>query len=89
MTEESIIEILQLTMYTIGMMSAPAIIVIVVVGIVSNVIQTVTQVRDQALAFVPKVIGVGIVLVIAVPWYLQLMESYTMTIFAMIANGGE
>lgn len=76
-------------MYTIGMMSAPAIIVIVVVGIVSNVIQTVTQVRDQALAFVPKVIGVGIVLVIAVPWYLQLMESYTMTIFAMIANGGE
>ena len=76
-------------MYTIGMMSAPAIIVIVVVGIVSNGIQTVTLVRDQALAFVPKVIGVGIVLVIAVPWYLQVMESYTMTIYAMIANGGE
>ena len=88
MTEETLREILQLTLHTTALMTAPVIISIVVVGIISNLIQTVVQIKDQALTFVPKVIVVAIVLVLSIPWYLQTMESYTMTIFNMISNSG-
>ena len=88
MSEETLREILQLTLHTIALLTAPVIISIVVVGIVSNLIQTVVQIKDQALTFVPKVIVVAVVLVLCIPWYLQTMENYTMTIFNMISNSG-
>lgn len=88
MTEEFIIEIVQLTVTTVALLVAPTIAVIIVVGVVSNVLQTVTQIRDQALAFVPKVIAVGIVLALTVPWYVQTMRRFTETIFALMASVG-
>ncbi len=87
MSEEFVIEITQYTLYTVGLLVAPAILVIVVVGILVNVLQTVTQIRDQSLVFVPKVIAFGIVLILCIPWYFSILEKYVNVIFSLISEG--
>lgn len=84
MTEELVIEILQLLFRTTAILSAPIILTIVAVGLIANILQAVTQLKDQALAFVPKVFIVGLVFVLLTPWYIQTMEHFTQTIFDLI-----
>lgn len=86
MSEELIIEIMQLTLITVMKLSAPIIITILVIGIVSQVIQAVTQLKDQSFSFVPKVFITGIVFTLAIPWYLQNAQQYTETIFQLITR---
>ena len=70
-----------------ALITAPMILTVMIVGIVSNVIQTVTQIRDQALAFVPKVIAAGIVMTVCIPWYFAVLEKFVNVIFALVAEG--
>jgi flagellar biosynthetic protein FliQ len=84
MTEGLLIEIMHLTVQTAALLVAPLIGTVLIVGLVSQIIQTVTQLKDQALSFVPKVFVAGIVFVLLIPWYLQLMQKYTEIIFSFI-----
>jgi flagellar biosynthetic protein FliQ len=59
-----------------------------VVGILVNIVQTITQIKDQSLTFVPKLVVVGIILVLAVPWYLQVLEGFVLSMFALAAECG-
>ena len=86
MSEELIIEIMQLTLKTMALLSAPIIVTIMVVGVVTQVLQSVTQLKDQALSFVPKVFITGLVFTLAVPWYIQHMQQYTEIIFQLISR---
>jgi len=85
-SEAFIIELAQLTIRTVVLVAAPVIVAIVVVGLLSNVLQTVTQIRDPALAFVPKAFTAGVVLVVSVPWILQVLLRFTETVFALMGN---
>ncbi len=87
MTEEMIMELAHATAMTVALLSAPPLIAVVVVGILVNVLQTVTQIRDPALAFVPKVIAVAIVLVLSAPWQLQIARQFTELCFALMGGG--
>jgi len=84
MSEELIIEVLTLFIRTSALLSAPLIITAIVVGILVNVIQTVTQIKDQTLSFVPKVAAMAVVFVITVPWSIQIMQGFCDTIFALL-----
>ena len=86
MTEELIIEIMQMTLKSMALLSAPIIVTIMVVGIVTQILQSVTQLKDQALSFVPKVFITGLVFTLAVPWYIQHMQQYTEVIFQLVAR---
>ncbi len=86
MSEELIIEIMQLTLKTMALLSAPIIVTIMIVGIVTQVLQSVTQLKDQALSFVPKVFITGLVFTLAVPWYIQHMQQYTEIIFQLVTR---
>jgi len=89
MTEGLIIDIMHMTIETITLITAPIIFTIMAVGIVSQILQTVTQLKDQALSFVPKVFISGIVFIIAIPWYIQLLQKYTEVIFSLISKAAE
>lgn len=89
MTEELLIEVMMLTFQTIALLAAPLIVTVMVVGIVSQVIQTVTQLKDMALAFVPKVVIAGIVFVMCIPWYFELARRYTEIIYTLISRASQ
>lgn len=89
MTEELLIEIMLLTFQTIALLATPLIGTVMVVGIVSQVLQTVTQLKDMALAFVPKVVIAGIIFIFCIPWYFELIRRYTDIIFTLMTRATE
>jgi flagellar biosynthesis protein FliQ len=57
-----------------------------VVGVVISIIQAVTQIQEQTLSFIPKVLAMAAVLVIGGPWMLNQLLSYTSELWAAIPN---
>ncbi len=86
MSESLLIEIMQLTVTTITLITAPIILTVMIIGIVAQVLQTITQIKDQALSFVPKVFGAGLVMTLSIPWYIQLIVKYTEEIFSLLSK---
>ncbi|OGV49769.1 MAG: hypothetical protein A2X49_02840 [Lentisphaerae bacterium GWF2_52_8] len=86
MTEAMLMEVMKLTIETAAMLSAPIIGTVVIVGLISQVLQSVTQMKDQALSFVPKVLIAGIVFVLLIPWYIQIIQRYVEIIFGLIGR---
>jgi flagellar biosynthetic protein FliQ len=68
------------------LLSAPMLLVGLAIGLVVSILQAVTQVQEMTLTFVPKIIGVMLALVIALPWMINLMVAYTENLFASIPN---
>ncbi len=55
-----------------------------VVGLVISVFQAVTQIQEMTLSFIPKLLAVALVLVIAGPWMLDQIVSYTSDLYHSI-----
>ena len=72
------------TMKVTLLVSAPILLVGLVVGIVISVFQAVTQVQEVTLSFVPKLLGVALVLVVAGHWMLQEAVSFTRAMFDLL-----
>lgn len=66
------------------LISAPALMVALVVGVAISLFQAVTQIQEMTLVFVPKIVAVMVVLVAALPWMLNLLVTYTHNIIANI-----
>ena len=62
----------------------PLLMVGLVLGLVVSVFQAVTQIQEQTLAFIPKVIGLAVVLVVAGPWMLEQVVTYTQELYSSI-----
>jgi flagellar biosynthetic protein FliQ len=63
------------------LIAGPMLIVALGVGLIVSVIQAVTQIQEQTLSFVPKLVAVGATFLIALPWILQLLIKYTTELF--------
>jgi len=63
------------------LIAGPMLVVALLVGLTVSVLQAVTQIQEQTLAFVPKLVGVSAVFLLALPWVLQLLVKYTTELF--------
>jgi flagellar biosynthetic protein FliQ len=66
--------------------SLPLLGVGLLVGVVISIIQAVTQIQEQTLAFIPKVLAMAAVLVIGGPWMLNQLLAYTSELWTSIPN---
>ncbi len=73
--------IIQKVIMTVLYLSAPPLIASLAIGITISVFQAVTQLQDQTLTFVPKIIVIIIVLLIFGPWMLSILVDFTRVIF--------
>jgi flagellar biosynthesis protein FliQ len=62
----------------------PLLLVGLVVGLAVSVFQAVTQIQEQTLTFIPKIIAMGLVLVVAGPWMLSEVITYTQQLYSSI-----
>ena len=76
------------TLETALLLSAPILITCVVVGVVITLFQAVTSIRDMTLTIIPKLIAVGVVMLLFSSWLLQVTLRFTTEIFAHIQNIG-
>ena len=61
--------------------AGPLLVVSLGVGLVVSIVQAVTQIQEQTLSFVPKLLTVAAVFLVALPWMLQLLVKYTTELF--------
>ena len=90
MTEEVIIDIFTQTLVLIIKVSAPMLLVSLVVGLVISIFQTVTSIQEQTLTFVPKIIAVFLSLMLLGHWMLNSMVEFMIELynnFALYVNG--
>ena len=66
--------------------SAPVLLVVLVVGLAVSIFQAATQINEATLSFVPKVLGAVLVLAIAGPWMLQTLVDYIRTTLLAIPS---
>jgi flagellar biosynthesis protein FliQ len=84
MEQSIIITILQKVFILILEISAPILIVSMVVGLMVSVFQTITQIQEATLTFVPKIIAGVIALIILLPWIINVFISRATELFDMI-----
>jgi flagellar biosynthetic protein FliQ len=86
MTPQLVVDLARNSIMMALMLSAPMLLVALVLGLLVSVIQAVTQIQEQTLAFVPKLVGVAAVFLIALPWILQTLIRYTTELFRSIPS---
>ena len=68
------------------MLAAPLLIVALVTGLIIGAFQAATQINEQTLSFIPKLLATALALVIAGPWMLKVLMSYTRELFESIPS---
>lgn len=65
-------------------LSGPLLLAALVIGLIISIFQAATQINEQTLSFIPKLLGIFIVLILAGPWMLQMMVDYIRRLFESI-----
>ncbi|WP_232697045.1 flagellar biosynthesis protein FliQ [Brevibacillus daliensis] len=82
MTSDMILQIAQSSVYTILIVLAPILGIALLVGLTVSIFQATTQIQEQTLAFIPKIVAVFISLLIFGPWMLQTVVEFTTNIMS-------
>lgn len=64
------------------MLSAPILAAALVVGLAISVLQAVTQVQEQTLTFVPKILGMGAIAIMSMPWLIEKIMDFSARMFS-------
>ncbi len=86
MGEDLIISLGQETIKTTAMLAAPMLGAALIVGLIVSVLQAITQINEATLTFIPKIIIIGIVIIIAGPWMIDTMTRFTVGLFENLPN---
>lgn len=86
MSEDTVIYIVQLGIKTVILVSAPPLLMGLVVGIVVSIIQTITSINEQTLSFIPKILAVFISLIIFGPFILNNLKELFLTLYVDIVR---
>jgi flagellar biosynthetic protein FliQ len=91
MNQDQAISIAMQAMQLAFKVAAPILLVGLVIGLLISVFQAVTQIQEQTLSFIPKIIAMAVVIVVLGPWMLGQMVTYTQQLYAgipqLIAGG--
>ncbi len=84
MTPEATITLLNNALWITVMVAAPILISVLVIGVIIGMLQAATQINEMTLSFIPKLVILFVVLLIAGPWILNTLVNYTTTLFSNI-----
>jgi flagellar biosynthetic protein FliQ len=87
MTGPDILDIARDAIYTLVIVSAPLMIVGLVVGVVISLLQALTQIQEMTLVFVPKILAMFVTLLLALPFMADAMQSHMVRLMGRIIGG--
>lgn len=76
MTIDEVVQIVSQGLFLVIKLSAPVLLISLVIGLIVSIFQTVTSIQEQTLTFIPKIIGVFIGLVLLGYWMLDSLSTY-------------
>ena len=75
-------DLLTTTMWLAG----PAVLASLLVGLAVSLLQTLTSIQEQTLSFAPRIVAVAVMILLLLPWMLQLTTSFTMRMMQRMAE---
>lgn len=81
MTPDMVISLAEDAVYTVIIISAPLLLIALGVGLIVSVFQAMTQIQEQTLAFIPKIVAVLLTIVLFGPWMLTTLLDYTTNLY--------
>lgn len=88
MTPEFVVDLARRAIETTLLVSAPMLLAGLLIGLVVSIFQAATQINEQTMTFVPKIVVVFLTMLLFAPWMIRVMVSYTAEVFAGIAKVG-
>jgi flagellar biosynthetic protein FliQ len=85
MTDELVMKLGQEALKTTALLSAPMLGAALITGLIVSIFQAITQINEATLTFIPKMIIIGIVIILAGPWMLDVMSNFTTGLFENLA----
>lgn len=84
MTPESVMEIGRQALQMTLILAGPPLLAALVTGLIISIFQAATQINEQTLSFIPKLVVMFITLLVAGPWMLDMMTDYIRRLFESI-----
>ena len=88
MTPEFVIDLGRNAVKTVLMISAPMLLSGLVIGLMVSIFQAATQINEQTMTFIPKIVAVLVALILFAPWIIRVMLAFTQNIFQGISLVG-
>jgi flagellar biosynthetic protein FliQ len=88
MSPEMVIEIGRKAVQTVLLISAPMLLSGLIIGLIVSIFQAATQINEQTLTFVPKIVAVLVALLLFGPWIMNVLLTFSTGIFEGIATVG-
>ena len=85
-TQGEVLDIASQAIYTIIMVSAPLLLVSLIIGLIISIFQTVTSIQEQTLTFVPKILAVFVGMMIFGSWMLTQLTEYITSNFGVFLS---
>jgi flagellar biosynthetic protein FliQ len=86
MSQDQVISICVSAMEVAMKIALPMLLVGLVLGLLVSVFQAVTQIQEQTLSFIPKIVGLGVVLIVLGPWMLGQILTWTEDLYGQIPS---
>ena len=84
MTEDVVLSIGGNALLTTAYLASPLLLGALVTGLIISIFQAITQINEATLTFIPKMIIVAVILMLAGPWMVDMMKSYTVDLYENI-----
>jgi flagellar biosynthetic protein FliQ len=84
MTPESVMTLGQQSIELTLMLAAPMLLSALVIGLVVSIFQAATQINEQTLSFIPKLVGIFVVLILVGPWMISMMVDFIQRLYGNI-----
>ncbi len=86
MSDSIVLDLARNALLLAASLAGPMLLVALIVGLIISILQAVTQIQEQTLAFVPKLAAVAMVFLIGLPWMIQTAVRYTAELLRSIPN---
>lgn len=88
MNEVEVLDISRDAIFTLLKVVSPLLLVALFIGLIVGIFQALTQIQEATLAFVPKIIGVFVAIILLFPFMFSQMKNLTEGLFDKIISGG-
>lgn len=82
MSDAIITSLIRYALETLMWITAPMLIVAIVVGVIVSIVQNLTSIQDQTFSFAPRVVVIFVVFLFAFPWILHVLVTFTSSLFS-------
>ena len=86
MNPELAVDICRKAIQTILLGSAPMLIIGLIIGLIVSIFQAATQINEQTLTFVPKIVAVFVTMLLFGPWLIKLLVTFTVDLFEVMTT---